>query len=268
MRTLVCIMLISSLLVLSGCANTGKERLVRLQVEQFLSGYANQDALAIGDVVASVIAVIDKRSGIDKTRTYPREAFVSMMEATFADPTQFPQDGNIYFGPVTVKTTKDAALASVPVAMGSAAATWVFTLRELGETHLISLWELNDETTVSETKSVIIVGKIIDGHSLEPASDVTVEAWQSSERDRRAGSDNYWKIPNWVNPRVRTREDGTFFLTLHDHPKLQTHQYYVVFAAHEHEYAHQGMYVTMDRVTHGQIIDVGLVALRRSEFTY
>jgi len=222
----------------------------------------------MGEVVASVIAVIDKRSGAEKTKTYPREAFVDLMQDAFTDPTLFPPDAKLYFGPITVSTTKDAALASVPVAIGSAATTWIFTLRESGETHLISLWEMNDATATSDTKSVIVVGKIIDSHSLEPASDVTVEAWQSSERDSRAGSDNYWRIPNWVNPRVRTRDDGTFFLTLHDHPRLQTHQYYIVFAAHEREYAHQGMYVTMDRVAHGQIIDVGLVALRRSEFSY
>ncbi len=255
------------MLVLSGCANTGTEKLIRLQVEQFLSGFENQDAVAMGEVVASVIAVMDTRSGSEKTQTYSRETFISKMQESFADPTLFPQDGKVYFGPITVKTTKDAALASVTVANGSTAATWIFTLRELGETQLISLWEMNDEEARSSTKSVIVVGKIIDSYSMEPVS-VTVEAWQSSERDRRAGSDNHWKIPNWVNPRVRTGDDGTFFLTLHDHPKLRTHQYYLVFGAHEHEYAHQGMYVTMDRVTPGQIIDVGLVSLRRKDFTY
>lgn len=267
MRKLLGVFLLSCMLLLSGCNNNRTEKLVNLQVERFLSGIKNQDAVAMGEVIASVAAVIDRRGAPEETQTYSRETFVDKMQEMFADPTLFPKDSRMYFGPITTKAIQDAAVATVTMTDGSAAQTWVFTLRKVDETWLISLWEINDEKATSPTKSVIVVGKIIDSHSMEPVS-VTVEAWQSSERDRRAGSDNHWKIPNWVNPRVRTGDDGTFFLTLHDHPKLRTHQYYLVFGAHEHEYAHQGMYVTMDKVTTGQILNVGLVSLRRRDSTY
>lgn len=114
----------------------------------------------------------------------------------------------------------------------------------------------------AEEPGILLVGRVVDAFGSPLRA--WVEAWQVSEFNARAGTDNYWRIPAWVMPRVRTDADGRFALRLRDYPQLRTHQYYVVIKPDGEGWAHTGFYLTMTRYRDGQTVDVGQIAVNRA----